>query len=228
MIAQSENVSHGKGMSLAHFNELRSHGVDIFTGGNHTFERPDNMRLVADNSRPVTAPGNILKRNFQSYKIFKYEKKAIFVASIMGTAYPEKINEPFTNQLDFADELISYISQQKPDLSIINFHGDLSSQKLTIGHYLDGKVSAVIGDHWHIPSYDHRILPGGTAHVTDVGMCGSLNSSLGATFETVISRWRGKKTKLQIESEGPMQLNGLLMQFKGAVCQKVERIRIVD
>ncbi len=228
VIAQSENVTHGKGMSLAHFNELRSHGIDIFTGGNHTFERADNMRLVADTSRPVTAPGNVNNRKFPAYKIYALGSENIFIASIMGTAYPEASNEHFNNQLKFADELVEIINQQKPTLSIINFHGDLSSQKVTIGHYLDGKVSAVIGDHWHVPTLDHRILPKGTAHVSDVGMCGSLDSSLGASFETVISRWSGKKVKLQIEENGPMQLNGLIMEFDDSVCVVVDRLRTIS
>lgn len=214
-------------MSLTHFNELRSYGVDIFTGGNHTFEREDTMKLVADDGRPVTCPGNIMNRKFPAYKIYSIGSETIFVASIMGTAYPEISNKPFYNQLQFADELVEYINQLKPTISIVNFHGDLSSEKVTIGHYLDGKVNAVIGDHWHVPTIDHRILPKGTAHVSDVGMCGSLDSSLGATYETVVSRWSGTKTKLQIEESGPMQINGLIMEFKSQKCINVARLRTI-
>jgi calcineurin-like phosphoesterase len=83
---------------------------------------------------------------------------------------------------------------------------------MIIGYYLDGRVSMVVGDHWHIPTADTDVLPKGTAHITDVGMCGSLDSSLGVTFESLIPRWRdGKQTHNVIETTGRMQFNALLV-----------------
>jgi hypothetical protein len=94
---------------------------------------------------------------------------------------------------------------------VVNFHGDLSSEKRVIGYYLDGRASLVVGDHWHVASADAMILPGGTAHMTDVGMCGTLHSSLGVSKEIIIARWHdGAKNKNDIAVGGPYQLNGVV------------------
>jgi calcineurin-like phosphoesterase len=95
----------------------------------------------------------------------------------------------------------------------VNFHGDFSSEKVIIGHYLDGRVTAVVGDHWHVPTADAQILPKGTAHMTDVGMCGALDSSLGVTFESVIPRWRDSiQTKNVLQTKGRRQFNAILIE----------------
>jgi len=94
---------------------------------------------------------------------------------------------------------------------VVNFHGDYSSEKRIIGYYLDGRVSMVVGDHWHIATADADVLPKGTAHITDVGMCGSLDSSLGVKFDTLITRWRDDhQNRNVLETEGRMQFNALL------------------
>jgi calcineurin-like phosphoesterase len=100
---------------------------------------------------------------------------------------------------------------------VVNFHGDYSSEKRVIGYYLDGRASMVVGDHWHVASADAMILPKGTAHMTDVGMCGTLHSSLGVSKEIIITRWRdGAKVKNDIAEGGPYQLNGLLASIDPA------------
>jgi calcineurin-like phosphoesterase len=110
---------------------------------------------------------------------------------------------------------------------VVNFHGDYSSEKVVIGHYLDGRISLVVGDHWHVPTADARILPKGTAHVTDVGMCGALESSLGITYDGVVARWRdGLVTKNELETKGPRQFNALLVTTNSnGLAEKVEQIQ---
>ena len=96
---------------------------------------------------------------------------------------------------------------------VVNFHGDFSSEKVIIGHYLDGRVSAVVGDHWHVPTADARLLPKGTAHISDVGMCGALDASLGVTLDSVLPRWRDNlQTRNVLETEGATQFNAVLIQ----------------
>jgi 2',3'-cyclic-nucleotide 2'-phosphodiesterase len=96
---------------------------------------------------------------------------------------------------------------------IINFHGDYSSEKRVFGYYLDGRMSAVIGDHWHVPTADALVLPKGTAHITDVGMCGTLHSSLGVKVSTIVERWySGKTSKNEMELKGPVQFNAVLIE----------------
>jgi calcineurin-like phosphoesterase len=96
-----------------------------------------------------------------------------------------------------------------------------------IGHYLDGRATLVVGDHWHVPTADARVLPGGTAHMTDVGMCGALDSSLGVKFESVIPRWRDNQpTRNELETTGPRQFNAVLVNVNpNGLADSVELIR---
>ena len=103
-----------------------------------------------------------------------------------------------------------------------------SSEKKTIGYYLDGRASLVVGDHWHIQSNDAAVLPAGTAHITDVGMCGSLHSSLGVSFDSVIPRWRDGKAVANVwDEDKPWQLCGVAAVFDDQKATKAEAIRLV-
>ena len=126
---------------------------------------------------------------------------------MLGQVFPTPV--AMSNPLTAIDDVL----QNADDVAaiVVNFHGDLSSEKRVIGYYLDGRASVVVGDHWHVASADAMILPGGTAHMTDVGMCGTLHSSLGVSKEIIIARWRdGAKIKNDIAEGPPYQLNGLV------------------
>ncbi len=208
-IAQAENVSHGKGMTPAHMRELQAAGVDVFTGGNHTIERPATLGLLDDPYVPVLAPINQMTvKPGWGVKTFESKAGTVLIISLLGTTFSQRA-ELATNPLLAVDNELSkrteaYVAR------IVNFHGDLSSEKRVIGYYLDGRVSAVIGDHWHVPTADPMILPNGTAHITDVGMCGTLHTSLGVTKEIIISRWRDETTQRnEIAEGGPYQFNAV-------------------
>jgi len=213
VIAQAENVTHGKGMSKKHYIELLESGVDAFSGGNHTFERSDTMRLVNDKNIPVTAPANSSLNNNSLYKIVisKSGQKVAFI-SLLGYTIPNGYDSSTSNPLECIDSLMTKILNDNPDAIIVNFHGDLSSEKVMAGFYLDGRVTAVLGDHWHVPSADSRILPDGTAHISDVGMCGALNSSLGVKSDLMIKRWLGNKVKNELEENAPYQFNAVFIK----------------
>ncbi len=212
VIAQAENVTHGKGLAGYHMRELQDAGVDVFTGGNHTIEQPSVKPLLADPTSPVLAPMNQPSVEPEwGVKVVKTKHGEVQVMSVLGTVFPN-LAEPVGNPLNMVDSVLDTTKNQKFAARIINFHGDFSSEKRVFGYYLDGRVSAVIGDHWHVPTADAMILPGGTAHITDVGMCGTLHSSLGVTKEIIISRWRdGAKLKNEIAEGGPFQLNAVLV-----------------
>jgi calcineurin-like phosphoesterase len=138
-------------------------------------------------------------------------KGNVLVASLLGSVFPTPVN--LRNPLKTIDDFLTTVNLNDYAAIIVNFHADLSSEKRVIGYYLDGRVSAVLGDHWHVPTADAMVLPGGTAHITDVGMCGTLHSSLGVTKEIIISRWRDEaKIKNEIAEGGPYQLNGALVK----------------
>jgi calcineurin-like phosphoesterase len=132
------------------------------------------------------------------------------------------------NPLLTIDNILASQTDVARAATIVNFHGDYSSEKVVIGHYLDGKVTAVIGDHWHVPTADARILPGGTAHMTDVGMCGALDSSLGVAYGSIIPRWHdNRQTKIVLVSSGPKQFNALKVSVNASgLAESAEHIQI--
>lgn len=217
VIAQAENVSHGKGMTPAHMHELQKAGVDVFTGGNHTPERPTILPLLANPFEPVLAPMNQPGVDPDwGIKIIATPAGNILVMSVLGVTFPQ-LAEPIGNPLQALDGALAAVKDQHFIAKIVNFHGDYSSEKRVVGFYLDGRVSAVIGDHWHVSTADAMVLPGGTAHITDVGMCGTLLSSLGVSKEVIIARWRDNaKIRHSIAEQPPYQLNAVLIDVDTA------------
>lgn len=228
VVAQSENVSHGVGMSKLHYLELKCVGVDFFSGGNHSVERKETLALIEDENTPVNGPANLRQNPGPDYKLLETDKGAVAFVSIMGATFPKGYSRDVSNPLKKLDQILDDLSGQSVVATVVNFHGDLSSEKRVAGYYLDGKVSAVVGDHWHVPSADTMVLPKGTAHVTDVGMCGTLHSSLGVQLEVIIPRWRdGKKNVNTMDSRPPYQFNAVLIDIdeKTGLARSIKRIQ---
>lgn len=213
VIAQAENVSDGKGITIFDYNRLRKAGIDFFTGGNHSLVKRESWPLFSDPAAPIIRPANYPEGTpGLGWKYADSAKGRVLVISLLGKVVGRDSDKDVDNPLKVIDSILESQKGEPRTATVVNFHGDFSSEKVVIGHYLDGRVTAVIGDHWHIPTSDARILPGGTAHITDVGMCGSLNSSLGVTYDAIITRWRdGKQTKNILELEGPKQFNSVLI-----------------
>jgi metallophosphoesterase (TIGR00282 family) len=213
VIAQAENVSHGIGMTPQHMKELMSYGVDVFTGGNHTYKKPVLHDALKDESMPVVGPANLPVSPGKGYKYIPTAFGDLLIVSILGTIFPLKDGEDIENPLQKIDAILESQKGRQRVSTIVNFHADWSSEKVVFGQYLDGRVTAVIGDHWHVPSADARVLPSGTAHITDVGMTGALNSCLGVRSDIIIKRWRdGVKNRNELEENGPFQFNAVLIE----------------
>ncbi len=214
VIAQAENVSEGKGLKIADYERLRTAGVDGFTGGNWTPARSETTRLLEDISTPVTGPANMHDCPGPGYKYIETPKSRVLIISLLGKIVGRDAEKPVDVPLQKIDEILESQKNEPRVATVVNMHGDYSSEKVVIGHYLDGKVSVVVGDHWHVPTGDAQVLPHGTAHQTDVGMCGSLDSSLGVTLASVIPRWHdGLQTRNVLESSGRLQFNALLVDI---------------
>jgi 2',3'-cyclic-nucleotide 2'-phosphodiesterase len=211
VIAQAENVTDGKSMSVTDMRILQTIGVDFFTGGNHTPARSELHSLLSDPSSPVISPANMKPGYGKGWKFIETKQGRVLMISLLGsTVGREQIT---LNPLIAIDEILELNIDEERAATIVNFHGDYSSEKVIIGYYLDGRVSAVIGDHWHVPTADAKVLPKSTAHITDVGMCGVLHSSLGVTFESVIPRWKDSKQTLNVLSKDkPYQFNAVLIK----------------
>lgn len=214
VLAQAENVTDGKGISLEDFARLRRAGVDACTGGNWTLANESIYPALSDPVQPIVRPANYPDTPGLAYKIIPVKSNSIqskvLVISLMGQIVGRDADKPTDNPLKTIDGVLAKESGNY-DVAVVNLHGDFSSEKFIVGYYLDGRASVVVGDHWHVPTADADVLPKGTAHITDVGMCGSLDSSLGITFDSVLPRWRdGLRTRNMLETQGRMQFNAVL------------------
>ncbi len=227
VIAQGENLSHGKGMTISHTEEMLAAGVDFFTAGNWTSHRPEIIPWLEDPAKPVIRCANYPEGTpGRGYKIVDTPFGKILIASLLGQivgAFQIETDNP----LKAIDGILEATKNEKLIARVVNFHGDFSSEKLVTGQYLDGKVTAVIGDHWHVPTADAKILANGTAHITDVGMVGSKDSCLGIQTEVIIDRWlTGNPSRNELEEDGVRQLCALLIEVdtKTGKAKRVEHI----
>ncbi|HEY5442295.1 MAG TPA: TIGR00282 family metallophosphoesterase [Candidatus Saccharimonadales bacterium] len=224
VIAQAENVSEGKGITQADFQRLQKAGVDFCTGGNWSLHREDIIPAMSDPQQPIIRPVNYPAGT--PGLGFKYIND-VLVISLLGHIVGKDAEKPVDNPLLIIDKILEAEKSTHKIATIVNFHGDYSSEKVVIGHYLDGRVTAVVGDHWHVPTADARVLPGGTAHISDVGMCGALDASLGVTYGSIIPRWRdGIRTRNALEATGHKQFNAVLVEVgETGSANSIEQIR---
>lgn len=231
VIAQAENVTAGKGISKADFIRLRKLGVDFCTGGNWSLHKPDIHDYLADPQQAIIRPANYPEGTpGLGWKYIETKVGRVLVISLLGKIVGKDADKPLDNPLKVVDVILEQNAGVKRAATVVNFHGDFSSEKRVIGYYLDGQVSAVIGDHWHVPTADAMLLPSKTAHITDVGMCGSLHSSLGVKTDIIISRWRdGRVSRNELETQPPLQFNAVLITIDPAngLAKSIEHIQQV-
>lgn len=213
VIAQAENVTHGRGINRRHYEELRQAGIHGFSSGNHIYAREDIRPLLDDPDHPITQPANYpAGTHGAQYKLLPTSAGNIALITLMGQIVGKDADVPADNPLQVVDAILDNLRTEAPVATLVNFHGDYSSEKVVIGQYLDGRVTAAVGDHWHIPTADARVLPGGTAHISDVGMVGALNASLGIKTDIIVRRWLGKEQgRNEPEQHGEYQFNSVII-----------------
>lgn len=216
VLAQAENVSGGRGCTPEDFVRLMQAGVDFCTGGNWSLWQKDSHSLLSDPDQQIIRPANYPQGTpGLGYKYARAKFGKVLVISLLGQTVGRDSKASLDNPLKTIDSILEQERHVVRAATIVNFHGDYSSEKVVIGHYLNGRVSAVIGDHWHVPTADARVLSKGTAHITDVGMVGALNASLGVKTDTIIQRWRDGVVNANIlDSSKPWQLNGLIFEVE--------------
>ena len=232
VLAQGENVDNGKGISVQQYLELKKLGVDFFTGGNWSLFNPEIYPYLNDPKEPIIRPANYPKSyEGLGYKYLKTTRGQVLVISVLGRIVGRDLKVNFKNPLKTVDDILAAEQNVPRIATIINFHGDYSSEKVIIGHYFNGRVTAVIGDHWHVPSNDARLLDAKTAYISDVGMNGSLNSSLGVKLDIAIKRWlNDAKLKNELVKNDKLQFNGVVIDFstKTGLAKSIKQIRIVS
>ena len=211
VIAQAENVSSGKGINLIDYLELKKLGIDFFTGGNWSLAKDTIYPSLSNPEEPIIRPANYpISTPGLGYKVIEKKGQKVLVVSLLGQIVGRDANNKTDNPLKVIDKILDEFADQDI-MTVVNFHGDYSSEKKVIGYFLDGRASLVVGDHWHIPTADAMVLPKGTAHITDVGMCGSLDSSLGVKLDVIINRWKNNVPSMNmLEDKGRLQFNAVL------------------
>jgi 2',3'-cyclic-nucleotide 2'-phosphodiesterase len=177
VIANGENAAGGAGITKNVFNELRSIGVDIITGGNHIWDQKDIYNFIEEEERmirPANYPVESTPGRGTVLVKFRRGKITIAVINLIGRVFMRAVDCPFKAADREIDKLRGTVSN-----IIVDFHAEATSEKQAMGWYLDGRVSAVVGTHCHVQTADERILPKNTAYITDVGMVGLYDSILG-------------------------------------------------
>ena len=185
VIANGENSAGGLGITEKTAREIFDVGVDVITTGNHVYRHRDAYEFL-DRAERVIRPANYRASNpGRGHTIVDAAGRRVCVINLIGTVYLDAARSPF----DESESLLDRLSRDA-DVFVVDFHAEVTSEKVAMGWHLDGRVAAVLGTHTHVPTADARILPGGTAYVSDVGMTGSRAGVIGARREEVLQAFR--------------------------------------
>ncbi|HTL39227.1 MAG TPA: TIGR00282 family metallophosphoesterase [Methylomirabilota bacterium] len=192
VLANVDNLAHGKGVTVKTLEEMIRAGIQGFTSGNHAFSKKEFAAEVFEKYKNIIVrAANIPDTNPGSTAIvLPTPKGEVLIGHFFGQVFMEKqFHDPITSPFAKVEEWMKEYQPKKYAATIIDLHAEVTSEKVAFGHFLDGKVSAVLGTHTHIPTADAKVLPGGTAYITDVGMCGAADSVLGVKKELSLERF---------------------------------------
>ncbi len=205
VIANIENCAKGNGVSIKNAEKLYMAGIDFMTGGNHIFRRREIYDFLDEKDYIIRPANYIASAPGKGFGFFEVNGKTICVINLMGRVFMEPLKSPF----ETADRILSEV-KEKCDIIIVDIHCEATSEKLAVGNYLDGRVTAVFGTHTHVQTNDAKILPNGTAYITDVGMTGPVNSILGVETQIILEKFTKQLPVTFKEAEGPC-LSGLVL-----------------
>jgi metallophosphoesterase (TIGR00282 family) len=214
VIANAENLSHGNGFAPDAIDEMKKAGIDFFTSGDHAWGNKVGMMNLGDSKFPVIRPANFPRENVpgKGYQVIEDKMmNRVLVVNLIGRVFMKKHYDcPFRA----IDQILRETGGERVSAIIIDMHAEATSEKYAMGFYTDGRVSAVIGTHTHVPTADARILDNGTALMADVGMTGSLDSVIGVKKEIIIKSFLTQMpVKHEPEADGKMVFNGCLIEI---------------
>jgi len=202
--ANAENTAGGLGLTSSTARELLEAGADVLTSGNHIWAQKEIIpHLDGDMPilRPLNYPPGVPGRGY-------LVKNGVMVVNLIGRTFIGDFDCPFRAM----DKLLGEL-ESRPQIIVIDFHAEATSEKMALGRYLDGRVSAVLGTHTHVGTTDAQLLPRGTAYVTDIGMTGPINSVIGDDTETVIQRFLTAIPHRLSVGKGKVMLNAILVRI---------------
>lgn len=209
VIANGENAAGGFGITEKVASELFSYGIHILTSGNHIWDKKESIPYISKESRiirPLNYPPGVPGFGSITYTV---RDKKIGIINLSGRVFMSNIDCPFRVGLSEIERL-----KNETNIIIIDFHAEATSEKIAFGYYVDGKASAVIGTHTHVQTADERILPGGTAYITDVGMTGPADSVIGIDKEQIIERFLLQMPKKFETAKGTGIFSGVVIDIE--------------
>ena len=211
VIANGENASEaGVGITEKNAEDMFNAGVNVITSGNHIWDQKETIEHITKEKR-LLRPENLIEgtpgKGFEIYNVLSGEK--IAVLNLMGNIFMKKCEDVFRT----AEKIFNKFKLKRDaDFIVVDFHGEITSEKMAMGHYLDGKATLVIGTHTHVPTSDFRVLENGTAYQSDAGMCGDYNSVIGMNKENSLKKFfNNKEAKKHFPSLGEATLSGIIV-----------------
>ena len=210
VIANGENLAAGAGLTPRLAEELLGNGVDVITSGNHIWDKREIYEYLETDRpvlRPLNYPDTAPGRGWLVHELPDGEHVA--VVNVMGRVFMNQLDSPF----EAMDRLLDEAAEPLPPIRVVDFHCEITSEKNAMGWFLDGRVSGVVGSHTHVPTADARLLPKGTAYISDIGMTGPRDSVIGFSLETVLPRFLTHlPTRFQV-ADGPVSFNAVVLSI---------------
>lgn len=205
IFVNGENIDRGFGISEEIYKDLMKKGVKIVTMGNHTFGNRDLKEFINDSN--IIRPANYDQRvPGVGHKTINFNGKTVTIINLMGRIF---MGDPLDNPFKVIDQILDEIDS---DYIFVDFHAEATSEKIAFAHHVDGRVTAVVGTHTHVPTADTMVFPKGTMYITDIGMTGAKYGVLGASPAVQIEKFiTGMRGRIVEEKYGPLQLNAVIM-----------------
>ena len=223
VIVNGENSAEGMGITEKNFKDILQEKVDVITMGNHTWGKKDIFKFIDHPKliRPANYPEGVAGKG---YNIYSCKNKKIAVINLIGRV---DINILSENPFIKAKEIIEKV-KDKVDIIIIDFHAEATAEKIALGHFLDGKVTAIYGTHTHVQTADETILPKGTAYITDIGMTGPKNSVIGMEISASIKRFETTLPERYKIASGECIFNGVIFDIDDNTnkSKEIKRVKI--
>ncbi|MTI82816.1 MAG: TIGR00282 family metallophosphoesterase [Firmicutes bacterium] len=222
VMANGENAAGGMGITRNVAEEIFSYGIDFITMGNHVWNKKETAHYIEREERiirPANYPAGVPGRG---YKVVPVKKGInVAIANLSGRVFMDSLDCPF----QVADQLLQEISSQAR-IIIFDFHAEATSEKIALGWYLNGRVSAVCGTHTHVQTADEYIMSGGTAYITDIGMTGAKESIIGFKVDPILERFTTQMPRKFEVAGGLYQLNAVIIDFDDDTGEAVDIQRI--
>ena len=229
VIVNGENsADDGRGITQEIAKEFFKIGVDVITSGNHIWDKQETTNYINKEKR-LLRPANLVEGSpGRGYEIYtsKDKKYKIGVINLMGNVFMRKTEDVFQEAKKIREKMIL---KKNVDFLVVDFHGEITSEKMAAGHFFDGQATCVVGTHTHVPTADTRILEKGTAYQTDIGMCGDYNSVIGMNKENSIKRFlKDKDAMKHFPAEGEGTLSGVIVETDTKTGLAKNIIRIIN